>query len=89
MKSFLGESSSVVPNGFGSTEFELELYLNGAKQWFMMTDYENGKLDLIFQLFRSHPIENALIYCNSIANVEYLTTFMIAEGFNVRNLVMI
>ena len=54
----------------------------------MMTDDEDRKLDLIFQLFRSQAVENAIIYCNSIENVENLYTFMIAEGFKVENLVI-
>ena len=55
----------------------------------MMTDDHNRKLDLIIQLFRSQDIENSIIYCNSVESVENLTTFMIAEGFNVENLVII
>ncbi|CCE86297.1 Piso0_004780 [Millerozyma farinosa CBS 7064] len=60
-----------------------ELTLEGIKQFFINVEQEDYKFDCLCDLYDSISVTQAVIFCNTRAKVEYLTTRLKAENFTV------
>ncbi|CAG2169232.1 unnamed protein product [Oppiella nova] len=61
--------------------------LDKAKQFFLMAETLNKKVELIYTLFRCKILQKCVIYCKSLENVENLTESLVAEGIRAENLI--
>ncbi|CAG2177905.1 unnamed protein product [Oppiella nova] len=61
--------------------------LDKAKQFFLMAETRNEKVELIYTLFRCKILQKCVIYCKSLENVENLTESLVAEGIRAENLI--
>jgi len=60
-----------------------ELTLEGIKQFFVLIDREDWKLDCLCDLYATVTITQAIIYVNTRRKVDYLYEKMIAKDFTV------
>ena len=63
------------------------LSLKKAKQYYLMTEDEFHKEEVMKQLFGSMQMESAIVYCNSLDTVKRLTSVLRDSGIHVINLV--
>lgn len=62
-----------------------ELTLEGIKQYFVYLKKED-KLEVLLQIYKSIEIAQAIIYCNSKNNVDYVTTELKKKGHMVSSI---
>ncbi|CAN3374284.1 hypothetical protein DIURU_000837 [Diutina rugosa] len=60
-----------------------ELTLEGIKQFYINVELEDYKFDCLCDLYDSISVTQAVIFCNTRAKVEMLTTKLKAENFTV------
>lgn len=60
-----------------------ELTLEGIKQFFISIEEEGWKFDTLCDLYDSLTITQAVIFCNSITKVEWLSKEMVKNNFTV------
>merc|ERR1719197_573964 len=60
-----------------------ELTLEGIKQFFIMVEREDWKLDTLCDLYETLTITQAIIYCNTRRKVDWLTEKMQSRDFTV------
>jgi len=60
-----------------------ELTLEGIKQFFVMVEREDWKLDTLCDLYETLTITQAIIYCNTRRKVDWLTEKMQSRDFTV------
>ena len=61
-----------------------EVTLSGIKQFYVLVDREEDKLDTLCDLYEHLSISQALIYCATRQRVEWLSTQMSARGFDLK-----
>ncbi len=61
-----------------------EVTLDGIKQYFVMCEREDQKLDTLCDLYEHLSISQALIYCSTRQKVEWLSREMIHRGFDLK-----
>lgn len=60
-----------------------ELTLEGIKQFYIMVEKEEWKLDTLCDLYETLSVTQAIIYCNSRRKVDWLTDKMTERQFTV------
>jgi len=60
-----------------------ELTLEGIKQFYVLVEREDWKLDTLCDLYETVTITQAIIYCNMRRKVDWLSTKMQEKGFTV------
>merc|ERR1711964_659517 len=60
-----------------------ELTLDGIKQFYVMVEKEDWKLDTLCDLYETLTITQAIIYCNTRRKVDWLTDKMTQRDFTV------
>jgi translation initiation factor 4A len=61
-----------------------EVTLEGIKQYYVLIDREDQKLDTLCDLYESLNITQALIYCSTRQKVEWLSKQMSDRGFDLK-----
>jgi translation initiation factor 4A len=61
-----------------------EVTLEGIRQYYVMIDREEDKLDTLCDLYEHLSISQALIYCSTRSKVEWLSDQMIKRGFDLK-----
>ena len=59
------------------------LHLHGVKQFYIDTEREEWKIDILCDLYDSIDISQSIIYCKTPAKVEWLKSKMEEKGFAV------
>jgi translation initiation factor 4A len=60
-----------------------KLTLDGIRQYYIASDYDDDKFDALKKLFKMISVNQCIIYCNSVNRVSQLCDAMKAEGFAV------
>jgi translation initiation factor 4A len=60
-----------------------KLTLDGIRQYYIASDYDDDKFDALKKLFKMISVNQCIIYCNSVNRVSQLCEAMKAEGFAV------
>ena len=66
-----------------------ELTLEGIKQFYIAIEKEEWKFDTLIELFKSLEIQQCMIYANSKARVDELSSQMVANKFTVSSMVQL
>jgi translation initiation factor 4A len=61
-----------------------DVTLDGIKQFYVLVPREEMKLDTLCDLYEHLSISQALIYCSTRQKVEWLSSQMIARGFDLK-----